>query len=80
MQYKIKASEYRSESINNFPPPNLSIEFSRVPINEYDILNKSISNNIALSQMFPLGGKLSAMAEVENKNTLLKEITLMYTE
>lgn len=72
LQYRIKASEYRSESINYLPPPNFSVEFSQVPINEYDILNKSISNNIALSQMFPLGGKLSAMAEVENKNTLVE--------
>ena len=72
LQYRIKASEYRSKSINNLPPPNLSVEFSQVPIREYDILNQSISNNIALSQMFPLGGKLSAMADVENKNTLVE--------
>jgi outer membrane protein TolC len=72
LEYKIKASEYRSESVNNLPPPNLSVEFSQVPINQYDILNQSISNNIALSQMFPIGGKLNAMAEVENKNTLVE--------
>lgn len=72
LEYKIKASEFRSESVNNLPPPNLSIEFSQVPINEYDILNQSISNNIALSQMFPIGGKLNAMTEVENKNTLVE--------
>lgn len=72
LQYRIKASEFRSESINYLPPPNLSVEFSQVPIKEYDILNQSISNNIALSQMFPLGGKLNAMAEVENKNTLIE--------
>jgi outer membrane protein TolC len=72
LQYRINASEYRSESINSLPPPNLSFEFSQVPINEYDIFNESISNSIALSQMFPLGGKPSAMAEVENKNTLIE--------
>ena len=72
LEYKIKASEYRSESVNNLPPPNLSVEFSQVPINEYNILNQSISNNLALSQMFPIGGKLNAMAEVENKNTLVE--------
>lgn len=69
---KIRVSEYRSKSVNNLPPPNLSVEFSQVPIKEYDILDKSISNNIALSQMFPIGGKLNAMAEVENKNTLVE--------
>ncbi|MBK8943653.1 MAG: TolC family protein [Ignavibacteriae bacterium] len=69
LQFKIKSSEFRSESINFLPPPNLSVEFSQIPVNEYNIINQSISNSIALSQMFPLGGKLSAMSEVEKKNT-----------
>lgn len=73
LQYRINGSEFRSKSINNLPPPNLSVEFSQVPIKEYDVVNQSLSNSIALSQMFPLGGKLSAMAEVENKNTLVEE-------
>lgn len=72
LQFRVKASEFRSESINYLPPPNLSVEFSQIPINEYNIINESISNNIALSQMFPLGGKLNAMSEVEKKNTLIE--------
>ncbi|MBI3125065.1 MAG: TolC family protein [Ignavibacteriales bacterium] len=72
LQYKIAASEKRTESINTLPAPNLSVEFSQVPTNSVDILNQSNSNNIALSQMFPLGGKLNAMAEVERKNTLVE--------
>lgn len=72
LQYKITASEKRTESINTLPAPNLSFEFSQVPTNSVDILNQSNSNNIALSQMFPLGGKLNAMAEVERKNTLVE--------
>src|SRR3989339_1500436 len=72
LQYRITASEKRTESINTLPAPNLSVEFSQVPTNSIDILNQSNSNNIALSQMFPLGGKLSAMAEVERKNTLVE--------
>ncbi len=72
LQYRIKASEYRSESVDYLPPPNLSVEFSQVPVSEIDIFNQSISNNFGLSQMFPLGGKLDAMAEVENKNTLIE--------
>lgn len=71
-QYKIIASEKRTESINTLPAPNLSVEFSQVPTNSIDILNQSNSNNIALSQMFPLGGKLNAMAEVERKNMLVE--------
>ncbi len=72
LQYRIEASEYRSESVDYLPPPNLSVEFSQVPVSEIDIFNQSISNNFGLSQMFPLGGKLSAMADVENKNTLIE--------
>lgn len=72
LQYKVTASEKRSESVNTLPAPNLSVEFSQVPTNSTDIFNQSISNNFGLSQMFPLGGKLNAMAEVERKNTLVE--------
>jgi outer membrane protein TolC len=72
LQFKITASEKRAESINTLPAPNFSLEFSQVPTNSLDVLNQSISNNFALSQMFPLGGKLNAMAEVERKNTLVE--------
>jgi outer membrane protein, heavy metal efflux system len=72
LQSRIAASGYRSESINTLPPPNFSVEFSQVPINEINIFNQSISNSIALSQMFPLGGKPSSMAEVENINTRIE--------
>lgn len=72
LQFKITASEKRSESINTLPSPNLSFEFSQVPTYSIDVLNQSNSTNIALSQMFPLGGKLNAMAEVERKNTLVE--------
>ena len=72
LQYRIKASEYRSESVNYLPPPNLSLEFSQVQLGQINIFNQSISNNFGLSQMFPLGGKISAMAEVEKKNSLVE--------
>lgn len=72
LQYRIAASEKRTESINTLPAPNFSVEFSQVPTNSIDILNQSISNNFGVSQMFPLGGKLNAMADVERKNTLVE--------
>jgi outer membrane protein TolC len=75
LQYKIKASEKRSESINTLPAPNLSFEFSQVPSNSLNIFDKAISNSFSLSQMLPLGGKIDAMAEVERKNTLLQTNT-----
>lgn len=72
LQYKINASEKRSESINTLSAPNFSVEFSQVPLSTIDIWNQSISNNFSFSQMFPLGGKLNSMAEVERKNTLIE--------
>lgn len=72
LQYKIISSQKRSESINTLPPPNFSLEFSQVPTNTFNIINEANSNNFAISQMFPLGGKLNAMAEVERKNTLIE--------
>lgn len=72
LQYRIIASEKRTESVNTLPAPNLSVEFSQVPTNSINVINQSISNNFAISQMFPLGGKLNAMAEVERKNTLVE--------
>lgn len=68
LEYRIESAGYRAESTDNYPAPNLAIEFSQVPIDELDILNKSISNSVSISQMFPIGGKVSAMTEVENKN------------
>ncbi|MDQ7816730.1 MAG: TolC family protein [Melioribacteraceae bacterium] len=72
LQYRIIAAEKRSESINTLPAPKFSVEFSQVPSSSIDILNQSNSNNFALSQMLPLGGKLNAMAEVERKNALVE--------
>lgn len=72
LQHKIVQSDKRSESVNTLPAPNFSVEFSQVPTSSINILNQSISNNFSLSQMFPLGGKLNAMAEVERKNTLVE--------
>ncbi len=73
LQFKIDAAGYRAESVNNLPVPNLSAEFSQVPVGELNLLNKSVSNNIALSQMFPLGGKINAMTDVERKNVIVEK-------
>ena len=68
LQSRIVASEYRSESVDYLPPPNLSVEFSQVPVDEINVWNEAISNSLSLSQMFPLGGKLGKMSETERKN------------
>lgn len=68
LEQKIYAGEYRAESVDNLPPPTLGVQFDQIPIDEIDIWNGAISNSLSLSQMFPLGGKLSAMNDVEIKN------------
>jgi len=68
LQSRIAASEYRSESVDYLPPPNLSVEFSQVPVDEINVWDEAISNSLSLSQMFPLGGKLGKMSETERKN------------
>ncbi|GAB1443753.1 hypothetical protein MASR2M39_25960 [Ignavibacteriales bacterium] len=72
MQFKIKASEFKTESINNYPAPNASLEFSQVPILNPIFPTQALSINLGFSQMFPLGDKLGAMAEVEKRNTRIE--------
>lgn len=72
-QYKIDAAGYRAESANSLPAPNLGIEFTQVPVSSANIFNDAISNSLSLSQMFPIGGKVSAMTDVEKKNVLVEK-------
>ena len=65
--YQRDASEYRANAAGALPPPTLGIEFSQVPLSTGNVVNGAISNNVSLSQMFMLGGKLSAMSEVERR-------------
>jgi len=67
LQSRIVASVYRSESVDYLPPPNLSVEFSQVPVDE-KMFGMSNIKLLSLSQMFPLGGKLGKMSETERKN------------
>lgn len=68
LNHKIKSAEFKAESVNNLPPPVLGIEFSQVPTNTIRIFDEALSQNFSISQMIPLGGKVSAMTEVEKKN------------
>jgi outer membrane protein TolC len=65
--YRVRAAESRVRSSGAWPAPSLGIEFSQVPTASGDLLNDAIANNYSVSQMFMLGGKLSAMSEVERK-------------
>lgn len=68
IEQKIYSGQYRAESVDYLPPPSLGVQFDQIPIKEINIWNSAISNSLSLSQMFPLGGKLSAMNNVELQN------------
>lgn len=62
---QIKAATYRIDAARSLPPPTLSLEFSQIPWRESDLVNGGLANNVSLSQMFHLGGKLKAMSDAE---------------
>lgn len=71
LEYRIASAQFRAQAVSSLPPPTLGLEFSQVPINEFNLWNKALSSSVSLSQMFHLGGKLKAMANVEQKNALI---------
>jgi outer membrane protein TolC len=66
-KYQRDASYYRANASGALPAPTISLEFSQIPTSSANVVNGAISNNYSLSQMFMLGGKLSAMSEVERR-------------
>jgi outer membrane protein TolC len=75
-EYQIQASGFRASSFSAWPAPTLGVEFSQIPSNSTNILNDAISNNFSISQMFMLGGKLSAMSEMEKRKGRVLEQNL----
>lgn len=65
--FQIQATGFRANASQALPAPTVGLEFSQIPTNSFNVLNDAISNNLSVSQMFMLGGKLSAMSEVEKK-------------
>ncbi|MFA5833913.1 MAG: TolC family protein [Bacteroidota bacterium] len=66
-EYQIQATGFRANASQALPAPTVGLEFSQIPTNSFNVLNDAISNNLSVSQMFMLGGKLSVMSEVEKK-------------
>jgi cobalt-zinc-cadmium efflux system outer membrane protein len=75
-EYQIQATGFRASSVSAWPAPTLGVEFSQIPSTSTNILNDAISNNISISQMFMLGGKLSAMSEMEKRKGKVLEQNL----
>lgn len=67
LEFQIIAAERKAESVGTLPPPSVGVEFSQIPTSSANAVNGAISNNISVSQMFMLGGKLGAMSEAEQK-------------
>jgi outer membrane protein, heavy metal efflux system len=66
-EYRIQAADFRVNSAGAWPAPSIGVEFSQVPTTSGNALNDATANNFSISQMFMLGGKLSAMSEVERR-------------
>lgn len=71
LEYRVASAQFRAQSVSSLPPLTLGLEFSQVPMDEFNVWNKALSNSVSLSQMFHLGGKLKAMANVEQNNALI---------
>lgn len=64
LQYKIKASEHNINSVNALPPPTIGIELNSLSFSKPNIWNDALSQNLTISQMIPLGGKIGAMVNM----------------
>lgn len=71
--HQIDAAGSRASSVGAWPAPTLGFEASQVPSSSANVTKDAISNNISISQMFMLGGKLSAMSEVERRRGTILE-------
>jgi outer membrane protein, heavy metal efflux system len=76
LERSVVSAEYRSRAAGYLPPPSIGVEFSQVPFEDPDPVKQSLSQNLILSQMIMLGGKLSAMEEAESKLSEVKQTEL----
>jgi outer membrane protein TolC len=79
-EYQIQATGFRASSSGAWPAPSIGVEFSQIPTSSSNLLNDAISNNYSISQMFMLGGKLSAMSEMERRKGRVLEQNLGSTQ
>ncbi|TAL68186.1 MAG: TolC family protein [Bacteroidetes bacterium] len=73
LNYKITASEYKANSADALPPPSVGLDISQIPFSSLDLINEPFSQSLIISQMFPLGGKISAMVDAEKKNVIIQQ-------
>lgn len=71
LESKTRAAEFKAESVNSYPAPTVGLEFSGIPFGKFNIFNDAFGNQLSVSQMFMLGGKVEAMTEAEKKSAVV---------
>lgn len=92
-EFSIEAKKNKIVQNSALPSPTLSFEVNQFKLDRANIPGNSLSNSVTISQMFPLGGKLSSMEKVaesdmrlsknkleEYKNELITKIKTKYYE
>jgi outer membrane protein, heavy metal efflux system len=71
LKFKIKAADFSAESANALPPPTLAVDFNSLSFSKPNIWDDAISQNLTISQMIPLGGKIGAMVNMAKTGSLV---------
>lgn len=66
LAYKHKEHDARMEQKGAFPAPSIGLQLNQVPFSSGNPLRDAFSQNLSISQMIPLGGKLDAMVAAEH--------------
>jgi outer membrane protein TolC len=66
LAYKHKEHDARMEQRGVFPAPRIGLQLNQVPFSSGNPLRDAFSQNLSISQMIPLGGKLDAMVAAEH--------------
>ncbi|MBA4317659.1 MAG: hypothetical protein C0412_04595 [Flavobacterium sp.] len=72
-RFLIKATEHMVEGTKALPPPTLGLEFNSFNFSNPNIWDNSLSQNLSISQMFPLGGKIGAMVHMAKTGSTVAE-------
>lgn len=63
LAFKHTEHDARMKKAGAFPAPSVGLQFSQTPFSSPNLLNNAFSQNLVISQMIPLGGKISAMVD-----------------
>ncbi len=72
-RFLIKATKHMVEGSKALPPPSIGLEFNSFNFSNPNIWDNSLSQNLSISQMFPLGGKINAMVHMAETGSTVAE-------